>query len=237
MSKLIEINNLSKVFGKNENEFKALNNISLTINEGEMIAIIGTSGSGKSTLLNILGCLDTATSGEYKLNSENINKFSEKKLANVRNSVFGFVVQYFALIDEYTVYKNVAVPLIYSSSKIKNKRIKIDELLDKLNILNKKSSYPNNLSGGQCQRVAIARALINDPKIILADEPTGALDKNNTTNIMELFLEFNKEGKTIIIVTHDEEIACMCNRIIRLEDGLIVDDIANNLTSANLKYN
>lgn len=215
---ILELKNICKSYG-NSNIIKNLN---LKISKGEMVAIMGPSGSGKSTLLNIIGCLDAPTNGSYIINGENIDKLSNKKLSNIRNKTFGFVVQYFALIDEYTIFDNVKIPLTYSTKKVINKKEKIISLLDKLGIGDKKKSYPNQLSGGQNQRAAIARALVNDPEIILADEPTGALDKKTGYEVMGLFETLNKEGKTIIIVTHDEKVAKCCNRIILIEDGQIV---------------
>lgn len=221
---IIELRNISRSFGKENSKVEALKNISLKIEKGEMIAITGPSGSGKSTLLNILGCLDTVDEGQYLLNGEEVNNFGNNKLAKLRNSTFGFVVQYFALIDDYTVFENVKVPLNYSVNKRKNKKEDIEKVLSKLKILDKKNCYPSEISGGQSQRTAIARAIINNPEIILADEPTGALDRKTGEEVLELFEELNKNGKTIVIVTHDMNIAKRCNRIIEIEDGKIVNE-------------
>lgn len=216
---LIELINIKKVYGKNDYAVCALNGISLTINKGDMIAIMGTSGSGKSTLLNILGCLDKSTEGEYILNGRNITSYNNNELASIRNNNFGFVVQYFALIDDYSVLENVIIPLEYSKINKKQKKEKVIKLLERLGLENKINRLPKELSGGQNQRVALARALINNPEIILADEPTGALDKKTSQEILSILKKLNEEGKTIIIVTHDENIAKQCHKIIKIEDG------------------
>lgn len=222
---LINIKNISKTYGINDAKVTALKDVSLTINQGELVSIIGASGSGKSTLLNIIGCIDKPSTGEYFLEGKNIKTFKEKDLAKTRNNLVGFVLQYFGLIPSYTVYENIELPLIYSKSK--NKKEKILSILKRLDILDKKEKLPSELSGGQNQRVAIGRALINDPKIILADEPTGALDKNTSKQVMELLLKLNREGKTVIIVTHNENISKQCNRVIKIEDGNITEDSNN----------
>lgn len=218
---LINLKNIIKEYGNGESILYALRDVNLSINKGELIAIMGPSGSGKTTLLNILGCLDLPNSGEYILSGKNILKLKSKELARIRNSMFGFVVQSFALLDDYTVYENIKIPLDYNKNKVNNKKLKIRELLKMLNIDEKINKYPTDLSGGQCQRVAIARALANNPDIILADEPTGALDKETSNQVMSIFKDINKKGKTIIIVTHDINIASQCDRIINIEDGKI----------------
>jgi putative ABC transport system ATP-binding protein len=219
---LIKIKNISRSYGANDAKVNAIRDVSLTINEGELVAIVGQSGSGKSTLLNIIGCIDKPTTGEYFLDGKNIQDSREKELAKNRNKLIGFVLQYFGLVNSYTVYENIELPLIYAKSK--NKKEKILNILKKLDILQKQDKLPSELSGGQNQRVAIARALVNNPKLILADEPTGALDKDTSKQVMEILLQLNKEGKTVIIVTHDENISKQCDRIIRIEDGCIGDD-------------
>ena len=216
---LIELKNIKKIYGKGDAEVDALRGIDLSIEKGEMIAIIGASGSGKSTLLNILGFLDKPTEGSYLLNGQSVGKLGDKILARNRNKYVGFVVQNFALIEDYTVFQNIKVPLDYTKISKKEKKQRIVTLLDKMKISDKKDKLPKELSGGQNQRVAIARALVNDPEIILADEPTGALDSKTGEDVMAIFKEFNKEGKTVIIITHDEKIANMCKRIIKIEDG------------------
>lgn len=221
---LINLKNISKTYGKNDARVEALKEINLTVASGEMLCIMGASGSGKSTLLNIIGCLDKTSSGEYFLKQENINKYSTKGLAKIRNKTFGFVVQYFGLLDDYTVYENIQIPLEYSKTPRKKRKILIENMLDKLKIKDKSNKTPTELSGGQNQRVAIARALINNPDIILADEPTGALDRKTSEEVMDIFKKLNEDGKTIIIVTHDEKIASKCRRIVTLDDGKIISD-------------
>lgn len=219
---LIELKNIKKVYGKGDAQVEALRGIDLSIEKGEMIAIMGASGSGKSTLLNILGFLDKPTEGNYLLNGQSVGKLGDKILARNRNKFIGFVVQNFALIEDYTVFQNIKVPLDYTKISKKEKKQRIITLLDKMKISDKKDKLPKELSGGQNQRVAIARALVNDPEIILADEPTGALDSKTGEDVMDIFKEFNKEGKTVIIITHDEKIANMCKRIIKIEDGKLL---------------
>lgn len=221
---LIKLKNISKKFGTKDTEVTALRDVSIKINEGEIIAIVGTSGSGKSTLLNIIGTLDRQTTGEYILKNKNLDELNEHDLAKLRNKSFGFVVQNFALINDYTVYENIEIPLVYGKVKSSERRKIINQVLTKLDIQEKINKKPTELSGGQCQRVAIARAIVNDPQIILADEPTGALDKKTGEQVMKIFKALNKEGKTIIIVTHDPRIASQCNRIINIEDGMIKKD-------------
>ena len=216
----INIINISKSFtiGK-ETKVNVLKEISLTINDGEMIAIIGRSGAGKSTLLNIIGCLDNADNGEYYLDKLCIHNLPESKLANIRNSKFGFVMQDFALIEDESVKHNIELPALFSKSKKNIDYFQISKKLGINKLLDRKVSL---LSGGEKQRTAIARALINNPPYIIADEPTGALDSKTSSEIMELFKSLNKEGKTIIIVTHDPEIAQQCDRIIEISDGKII---------------
>ena len=218
---LIEIKSLNKTFGKNNSKTIALKDVNLKINKGELVAIVGTSGSGKSTLLNIIGALTSPSSGEYLLNSTNISNLTQKELAKVRNKTFGFIVQYFALITDYTVSENIEIPLEYSKVKASEREKIISDVLNKLGILDKARKKPKELSGGQQQRVAIARAIINNPDIILADEPTGALDSKTSQQVMDILKELNKEGKTIIIVTHDNKIAMQCDKILNIEDGCI----------------
>lgn len=219
---LIELNNVHKIYGVNLNKVTALHDLNLNINKGELLAIIGPSGSGKSTLLNIIGTLDTVTQGKYLLNNKNINNLSKSQLCKIRNKTFGFVVQRFALIGDYTVFENIEIPLEYAKVKLKDRKSKIENLLVKLEIQDKMNCITKELSGGQCQRVAIARALANDPEVILADEPTGALDQKTGQAVLDIFKELNKEGKTIIIVTHDYKIANQCTRIIKMQDGNII---------------
>lgn len=219
MNKLIELNNISKSF----KSCNVLNNISLNVYEKDMIAIVGKSGSGKSTLLNIMGLFLKPDSGKYFIQEKDSDGLKEKETAKLRNSFFGFVVQDFALIDGLSVYQNIMIPINYLKSK-KEKEIsqsRINGILKSLDIYDKRFEPVYNLSGGQKQRAAIARALVNDPKIILADEPTGALDSKNALSIMNIFKELNNAGKTIILVTHDNDVANTCNKIISISDGNI----------------
>lgn len=223
----INLRNIKKTYGKGDAKVAALKDISLKVHIGEFIAIMGASGSGKSTLLNILGCLDKPSEGEYTLNGANITSYSNRKLAKIRNKTFGFVVQYFGLLDDYTVYENVNLPLEYGKTPRRERKKLITAVLEKLGIIQKIKATPKELSGGQNQRVAIARAVVNNPDIILADEPTGALDKKTGEEVMKLFKSLNADGKTVIIVTHDEKIAQQCNRVIKIEDGQIINDTIN----------
>lgn len=219
----IVLKNVVKKYGRYDTEFNALSEISLKIEDGEMVAIMGPSGSGKSTLLNILGGIDEITSGEYFFNGENINELSSNELAEFRNKKVGFVFQYFALLNDYTIYENIELPLLKRKIS-KKERIKIiDEYLSRFGIINQKNKRPKEISGGQQQRAAIIRALVTNPSYILADEPTGALDKKNGESIMNIFQELKENGKTIIIVTHDSNIANFCDRIITIQDGVIVN--------------
>lgn len=223
MNDIICLENITKIYsyGK-QNAFIALNNVSLELKSGEMCAICGTSGAGKTTLLNIIGLADTATQGQYRLNGEIIKSYSDKKLANLRNQYFGYVLQDYGLVSDETVYENVIIPLIFSKTKCKDYKTKAQKALEKVGIAELSSKNVNKLSGGQKQRVAIARALINEPTIILADEPTGALDEKTGQEIIQCFRDICNLGKTIVIVTHDRNIATRCDRIIEISDGKIV---------------
>jgi len=218
---IINIIDLHKTYGSGDSEVKALRGLSLSVDKGEMIAVMGPSGSGKSTLLNIIGCIDTPTGGKYYLDDCPMDTLDDRNRARLRNEVFGFVVQDFALVERYSVYKNVMIPLSYSKKQIKSKRAKIEEALSQLGILEKINAMALNLSMGQRQRVAIARAIVNDPDIILADEPTGSLDSDTGEEVMEIFKQLNKDGKTIIIVTHEKKVASYCQMTIRIEDGKV----------------
>ncbi len=218
---LIQLENISKTYKGNGIRVEALKGVDLEIEEGECIAVMGASGSGKSTLLNILGCMDRATEGEYYLNGSPVTSYPEKRMAELRNGFFGFVVQDFALIERSTVEKNVMLPLYYSSRYKKERKKRVEEILSRVGILEKRDQPAVKLSGGQRQRVAIARALVNDAKVLLCDEPTGALDSKSSANIMSLFRDLNKEGHTIILVTHDQNVADQCNRIVTINDGKI----------------
>ena len=224
MSKLIEIKSLSKVYQMGSNELYALKSIDLSIEHGEFIAIMGTSGSGKSTLINILGCLDRPTYGDYYLEGIDIKEKTEDELSFIRNQKIGFVFQSFNLISRTSALKNVELPMIYAKKDAISRTKRAAELLIRVGLGDRLNHVPNELSGGQRQRVAIARALANEPPIILADEPTGNLDSQSSIEIMALFAELNKEGKTVIIVTHEREIAEFTNRIVTFRDGKIIND-------------
>lgn len=216
---MINLENITRNFENNKNTITALNGISLNVKKGDMISIMGPSGSGKSTLLHIIGCLDTPTTGSYQLNSTDVTLFSDKERAKIRNKVFGFVLQQFALIEEETALENVAIPLLFSKTSLLKIEKKAKDMLKLLNIDSLSEKKVKTLSGGEKQRVAIARALVNNPDIILADEPTGALDSKTTQHIMELFTTLNKNGKTIIIITHDPEVAKSCPLRYHIIDG------------------
>ncbi|MBU5294204.1 ABC transporter ATP-binding protein [Anaerosalibacter bizertensis] len=221
---IIKLENLHKVYGKDNYKTVALKDINLSIEDGELVSIMGPSGSGKSTLLNIIGCLDTQTKGEYTLEGRKIIGLSNKEMSKIRNTTLSFVFQNFALLKDYTVYENIELPLLYRNMKKSKKKEKIYYYMDKLGIRDLEKKKPKHISGGQQQRVAIARALVGEAKIILADEPTGALDQKTGKELLDLLISLNTEGKTIIIVTHDVNVANMTNRLIKLEDGKIIGD-------------
>lgn len=224
---IICLKNIQRHYRMGAEIIKAVQDVSLNIYRNEYVALMGPSGSGKSTLMNLIGCLDTPTSGEYVLNSRKVSEMSDSELAEVRNKEIGFVFQTFNLLPRYTALDNVILPLIYSGVS-KNDRIrKGEEILEKVGLGDRKTHKPNELSGGQCQRVAIGRALINNPSIILADEPTGNLDSRISVEIMGLFQKIHDEGNTVILVTHEEDIAKFAHRIIRLKDGMIESDMLN----------
>lgn len=227
MEKLIEIDDLRKRYVVGSNEVNALAGVHLTIHKGEYIAIMGPSGSGKSTLMNILGCLDTPTSGTYILNGTDVSSMAEDELADVRNKEIGFVFQTFNLLPRYTSLENVALPLIYSGVGLKERTARAEHSLTSVGLEERMEHKPNELSGGQRQRVAVARALVNNPAIILADEPTGNLDTKTSIDIMNLFEKIYQAGNTIIVVTHEEDIALHARRIVRLRDGVVESDIVN----------
>jgi len=206
----------------------ALKGVSITIRKGEYVAFMGPSGSGKSTLMNIIGCLDSPTAGTYVLNGKDVSDMSENELAEVRNKEIGFVFQTFNLLPRQSSLENVALPLIYAGYNKTDRSEKAQRVLESVGLGERSSHKPNELSGGQRQRVAVARALVNDPSILLADEPTGNLDTRTSYEIMQLFAEIHSKGNTIIMVTHEEDIARYAHRIIRLRDGLIESDIRND---------
>lgn len=220
---MVKLNNIVKVYNpKKSNEFEALHGVSCEIKDGEMVAIIGKSGAGKSTLLHILACIDNYQEGEYTIDETKVKNLSEKEYARIRNEKIGMVMQDFALVEDFSVLENVMIPLSFSKKKVKNKKAKALEVLRKVGIEDLAKKSCNKLSGGQKQRVAIARAIVNEPSMVLADEPTGALDTKTSAEIMDLFKELNSQGTTIVIVTHDLKIAEQCDRIIEISDGKIV---------------
>jgi len=224
---LIEITNIKRNFHLGHEIVYVLKGIDLVINKGEYVALMGPSGSGKSTLMNLLGCLDTPTSGSYILNGKDVSQMKDDELAEIRNKEIGFVFQTFNLLPRTTALDNVALPMIYAGYSKSERNARATEVLGQVNLSDRMDHQPNQLSGGQRQRVAIARALVNRPSIILADEPTGNLDSKTSVEIMNLFDEIHDKGNTVIVVTHEEEIAKHAHRIIRLRDGLIESDVLN----------
>jgi putative ABC transport system ATP-binding protein len=219
---MIELENITKVYRMGKVEVYALNGVSLSIKEGEMVSIIGASGSGKSTLLNVIGCLDRPTSGRYVLEGADVSRLNDNKLAEMRNRKFGFVFQEYNLLSRATALSNVELPLIYGGNR--HKRQRAMEALERVGLGPRAKHKPTELSGGEQQRVAIARALVNNPALILADEPTGNLDSASTAEIISIFRELNRDGITVVMVTHEADIAAQTQRIIRLHDGKIVSD-------------
>jgi len=221
---MIKAKNLRKVFQTSEIETTAVNNVNFNIDKGEFVAIMGPSGCGKSTLLNIIGLLDSPTGGSYSFLDNEVSDFNEKQRANIRKENIGFVFQSFNLIDELTVFENVELPLLYHKIPKNEIKTRTNEILDRMQLTPRSKHYPQQLSGGQQQRVAVARALVTKPKLILADEPTGNLDSKNGDEVMDMLKQLNKEGTTIIMVTHSPEYAKYADRVIRLFDGEIVDE-------------
>ncbi len=221
---LVELQQICKHYTSGQNVVKALDGVDLTIRHGEFLAILGPSGSGKSTLMNVLGCLDKPTAGRYQLDGHPVDTLSTQQLAAIRNQKIGFVFQSFNLLEYASALDNVALPLVYAGVKAKDRRRRATELLTRVGLADRLDHKPNQLSGGQKQRVAIARALINQPQILLADEPTGALDSKSGAEIEALFNELHREGRTIIVVTHDNELAKRTKRIVTIRDGQVVSD-------------
>ena len=220
---MLKIENLTKTYNyKMSNAFTALKDVSLEVEDGEMLAIIGKSGAGKSTLLHIIGCIDKFEKGSYIIDGTDVHSLSDNKLAKIRNEKVGIVMQDFALIDEYSVIENVMIPLNFSKKKLGKPKELAMKALERVGLANLAKKPVSKLSGGQKQRVAIARAIVNDPSFILADEPTGALDTKTSSEIMELFTELNKSGKTVIIITHDLTVADKCKRKVEISDGRII---------------
>lgn len=224
---IIKLDDIRRDFPLGQEVVKVLKGISLEIKKGEYVALMGPSGSGKSTLMNLLGCLDTPTSGTYILNGNRVSDMSDDELAEIRNKEIGFVFQTFNLIPRQTALENVALPMIYAGITEKNRKIRAEEVLSDVGLADRMDHRPNQLSGGQRQRVAVGRALVNKPSIILADEPTGNLDSKTSLEIMNLFNEIHAQGNTVILVTHEEDIAENAHRIIRLMDGLVEQDYLN----------
>lgn len=220
---MIKIDNISKIYRMGRDDFYALDNVSLEIADGDFLAVRGTSGSGKTTLLHILGCLDSYSGGTYILDGMDVGKLSDDKKAALRNKKIGFVLQDFALINNKTVLYNVMVPLLFGKTPFKKIKSMALEALDKVGIKDQAGKRANQLSGGQRQRVAIARAIVNSPEIILADEPTGSLDSENSRQIMNLLKTMNDEGITVVVVTHDDKVASFCKRQLFIEDGKITE--------------
>lgn len=232
---LLELKNIAKRYTIGAEEVNALRAIDLMIEKGEYVALMGPSGSGKSTLMNIIGCLDTPTNGTYILNGKQVNKMSENELADIRNKEIGFIFQTFNLIPRSNALDNVALPLVYAGLKKEERRKKAEQALKNVGLGDRIKHKPNELSGGQRQRVAVARALVNNPSIILADEPTGNLDSKTSEEIMTLFEEIHQHGNTIIVVTHEEDIAMHAHRIVRIKDGKIESDSLNqNIVKAKI---
>ena len=227
MNPLINITNIKRDFQLGNETINVLKGIDLEINKGEYVALMGPSGSGKSTLMNLLGCLDTPTSGSYILNGNDISQMHDDDLAEIRNKEIGFVFQTFNLLPRTTALDNVALPMIYAGYSKSERNVRATEVLTQVGLNDRMDHQPNQLSGGQRQRVAVARALVNNPSIILADEPTGNLDSKTSVEIMNLFGDIHKNGNTVILVTHEEDIAKYAHRIIRLRDGLIESDTLN----------
>jgi putative ABC transport system ATP-binding protein len=225
---MIQVKNLSKVFRTEEVETKALSDVSITINQGEFVTIMGASGSGKSTLLNIIGLLDSSSSGNYELLNQEMTNLKEQEKSKIRKQNIGFIFQNFNLIDELSVFDNIELPLIYNNIPSSERKKKVETIAERLGISHRLKHYPQQLSGGQQQRVAVARALINDPKIILADEPTGNLDSKNGNEVMELLTDLHANGATILMVTHSDYDASFSQRTIIMKDGMVLSEKTNS---------
>jgi putative ABC transport system ATP-binding protein len=225
---MIKIKGLTKVYTTDEVETTAINQVSMEINKGEFVAIMGPSGCGKSTLLNILGLLDNPSGGEYEFLNKEVSKYSEKQRAGLRKGSIGFVFQSFNLIDELTVFENVELPLLYLKIPVSQRKKKVDDVLERMQIIHRRNHFPQQLSGGQQQRAAVSRAIVADPQLILADEPTGNLDSAHGDEVMNLLKQLNESGTTVVMVTHSPGYAEYCQRVIHLFDGQIVTENFNN---------
>lgn len=221
---MIELKNVYKIYSDGDSEIRALDGVSLHVSRGEFVCIVGSSGSGKSTCMNIIGCLDIPTSGEYHLNGTDVSTMSEKELAHVRNRELGFVFQQYNLIPKLTVKENVELPLLYKGLKPQERSALAQKALERVGLGDRGKKYPAQLSGGQQQRVSIARALAGNPPVILADEPTGALDSKTGREVLEFLKQLNREGTTVVLITHDNAIASEINRVVRIHDGKIISD-------------
>lgn len=231
MKEVISLKNVRKSYYLGKQELPVLKGIDLSVMENEYISLMGPSGSGKSTLMNIIGCLDTLTAGTYVLNGKDVSKMSDDELADVRNMEIGFVFQQFNLLPRLTAWENVALPLIYAGVNKKDREERARDILAKVGLADRAHHKPNELSGGQSQRVAVARALVNNPSIILADEPTGNLDTKTSEEIMELFGQIHEQGNTVMLVTHEEDIANFTKRIVRIRDGVVESDTVRKLAN------
>ncbi len=223
ISKVASLENVSKIYGKGSLVVKALDNVSLDIYKGDYLAVMGASGSGKSTAMNILGCLDRPSDGQYKLNGNSVENLSDNELASLRNQKLGFVFQQFHLLSDATALENVMLPMIYAGIDSTSREKKAKEALDKVGLGERTGNKPNQLSGGQQQRVAIARAIINEPSLLLADEPTGALDSKTTEDVLDLFDNLHNSGITLVLVTHEDEVASRAKNIAKFKDGKIIE--------------
>ncbi len=221
---LIELKDIYKIYSDGDSEIRALDGVSLKVHKGEFVAVVGSSGSGKSTCMNIIGCLDIPTSGTYMLNGTDVSTMDEKSLAHVRNREIGFIFQQYNLISKLSVLENVELPLLYKGVKSHERRELALEALDRVGLRDRAGKYPAQLSGGQQQRVSIARALAGNPPVILADEPTGALDSKTGREVLDFLKNLNKEGTTIVLITHDNSIAAEMKRVVRIQDGKIISD-------------
>lgn len=236
MSSIIKTTDISRTYQMGSETIRALRSVSIDINQGEYVSFMGPSGSGKSTLMNLIGCLDTPSGGQYVLNGNDVSDMTENELAEIRNKEIGFVFQTFNLLPRASSLENVALPLIYAGFNKSEREEKALKALEGVGLGNRAHHKPNELSGGQRQRVAIARALVNDPSIILADEPTGNLDSKTSYDIMDLFADLHDKGNTIIMVTHEDDIAQYSHRIVRMRDGLIETDVKNETPSRGNPY-